>query len=261
MAEEEQKPTEECKQEKCECPAGAPAWMVTYSDLVTLLLTFFVLLLSMANMDPVKFLEVSSSVKDAFGMHAVPSRTDFNIPLITSPPRTPFSPIQQMQTVQVYERVKAQLEKLELGRDVELIKKDNDTIILRMKDSILFGPGQAKITPRSYPVIRNISNIVRPLPIDMRIEGHTDNTPYSGELLNNWDLSMARAASVMRFLNQSDLLPLDRMSAVGYGDSRPITPNSNEENKARNRRVDFLLKLKNVSQKDNGARAPGNIPL
>ncbi len=91
MAEEEVQEEQKCPE--CECPAGAPAWMTTYSDLVTLLLTFFVLLLSMANMDPVRFTEASSSLKDAFGMHNEPAHVEFAIPVLPSPPITPYSPI------------------------------------------------------------------------------------------------------------------------------------------------------------------------
>jgi chemotaxis protein MotB len=87
MAEEE---IQEEKSEKCpDCPAGAPAWMTTYSDLVTLLLTFFVLLLSMANMDPVRFTEASSPLRDAVGMDNAPAHVVFGIPVLPSPPLTP----------------------------------------------------------------------------------------------------------------------------------------------------------------------------
>lgn len=261
MAEEDEKPVEECKQEKCECPVGAPAWMVTYSDLVTLLLTFFVLLLSMASMDPVRFTEASSSLKDAFGMHNIPAHVDFAIPVLPATPRSKFTPIQQEMTVKMYEKVKSQLDKLEMSNDVDVIKKDSDTIILRIGDNILFKPGQSKITPIAYPALRNISNIIRPLPMSLRIEGHTDNTMISNIDIDNWDLSMDRAVSVLRFYIQSDMLPLDRMSAVGYGQDRPVTTNSTEEGRAKNRRVDFILRLSNAQNNNAPRGAPGQIPL
>ena len=89
---EETKQAPPKKERKVDAPAGAPAWMVTYSDLVTLLLTFFVLLLSMASMDPVRFTEASSSLKDAFGIHREPAHVEFAIPVLPSPPVTQFSP-------------------------------------------------------------------------------------------------------------------------------------------------------------------------
>ncbi len=248
MAEEEKK-EEEKKEKKCECPQGAPLWMVTYSDLVTLLLTFFVLLLSMASMDPVRFTEASSSLKDAFGMHNVPAHVDFAIPILPSPPVTKFSPVSQEMTKKIYERIKSELEKLKLNKDVSLLQKDSDTILLRINDSVLFQPGQSKVAPLSYSILRNISSIIRPLPLTLRIEGHTDNRPIGDKEIDNWDLSVARAVSVMRFFTQGELLQLDRMSAVGYGPQRPVASNKTDEGRAKNRRVDFILRLKNKSRK------------
>lgn len=261
MAEEQEKPQEECKETKCDCSGGAPAWMVTYSDLVTLLLTFFVLLLSMASMDPVRFTEASSSLKDAFGMHNIPAHVDFAIPVLPATPQTKFTPVQQEMTVKMYEKVKSQLDKLKMSNDVEAIKKDSDTIILRIKDKILFKPGQSRITPIAYSSLRNISNIIRPLPMTLRIEGHTDNTKVSDLKIDNWNLSMDRATSVLRFFTQSDLLPLDRMAAVGYGPDRPIASNATPEGKAQNRRVDFILRMNAAPNKKASLGSPGKIPL
>ncbi len=261
MAEENEVQPEECKEKKCECEAGAPMWMVTYSDLVTLLLTFFVLLLSMANMDPVRFTEASSSLKDAFGMHNVPAHVDFAIPILPSPPRAKFTPVQQEMTVKMYDKIKSQLDKLKMGEDVEAIKQDSDTIILRINDNVLFKPGQAGLSPASYPILRNISNIIRPLPMSLRVEGHTDDTRFSKLKTGNWDLSMNRAAAVLRFYTRSKLLPLDRMSAVGYGSKRPALPNTSEENRAKNRRVDFILRLDVAPDEKRKLGSPGKIPL
>ncbi len=261
MAEEQEKPQEECKETKCECEAGAPMWMVTYSDLVTLLLTFFVLLLSMASMDPVRFTEASSSLKDAFGMHKIPAHVDFAIPILPSSPKTKFTPIQNEMTVKMYEKIKSQLEKLKMNNDVEVLQKDSDTIILRLKDKILFKPGQTKLTPESHSILRNISNIIRPFPLTARVEGHTDNTKISNFKIDNWDLSIARAVSVLRFYTQTDLLPLDRLSAIGYGPDRPVAPNTTEEGKAKNRRVDFILRLNAAPEKKLSIGSPGKIPL
>ncbi len=261
MAEEQDKPQEECKETKCECEVGAPMWMVTYSDLVTLLLTFFVLLLSMASMDPVRFTEASSSLKDAFGMHRVPAHVDFAIPILPSAPKTTFTPIQNEMTVKMYEKIKSQLEKLKMSNDVQTIHQDSDTIILRLKDKVLFEPGKSQITPASYSILRNISNIIRPFPLTLRVEGHTDNTKISSIEIDNWDLSIDRAVSVLRFYTQTDLFPLDRMSAVGYGPDRPVAPNTTEKGRAENRRVDFLLRLNAAPGQKPASGSPGKIPL
>lgn len=260
MAEEKSLPPPK-KEKKCACPTGAPAWMVTYSDLVTLLLTFFVLLLSMASMDPVRFTEASSSLKDAFGMHRDPAHVDFAIPVLPSLPKADFSPIMEATTQKVYEKVKSQIDSLRLQNDIGVIKRDDNSIVLRINDRVLFAPGQTKIAPQSYAVLRDVAELIEPLPMDLRIEGHTDDISVSGAQYENWDLSVARSVSVLRFFSQSDLLPLDRMSAVGYGKDRPVTPNSDEASRALNRRVDFVLRLKsNIGIKNRDSQS-GAVPL
>ncbi len=259
MAEEDLIQEEEAKEEECKCPEGAPLWMVTYSDLVTLLLTFFVLLLSMANMDPIKFNAATQSMRDAFGMHKQQSRIEFSLPIIPSPPKTTFLPVNPQQSRKVYSRIKADIETMKLSKSVNAIKKDSDTLILRIQDPVLFASGSAKLHSRSYPLLRKIADIVRPVPADIRIEGHTDDTIWGDSPLGNWNLSTERAIAVMRFFKQADLLPLERLSAVGFGSDKPVVPNINEENRAKNRRVDFILKLKNPRQ--SAAHTPSDIPL
>lgn len=229
-----------------ECPAGAPMWMTTFSDLVTLLLTFFVLLLSMASMDPVKFVQAKTSIKDAFGWRTQSAPKQYSIPIIPSPPVANFSPIPQETVTKLYKQIKTDIDLTKVSDQVELIKKDNDTIILRIKDSVLFDPGKTTLNPSSYPLLRKIADIIRPLPMHMRIEGHTDTSKSERAKLSNWDVSVGRAVSVMRFYNRGRLFSMDRMAAVGYGENRPVAPNTSEENKAQNRRVDFVLRSNKI---------------
>lgn len=241
-----------------ECPAGAPLWMVTFSDLVTLLLTFFVLLLSMATMDKVKFDEAKQSLEQAFGFQSFSTTSRYTVPVMPSAPKSKFAPIPQPSAAKYYKRIKTDIEMTKISDKVEVIKRDDNTIVLRINDAVLFEPGKATLNPASYPLLRKIADIVRPLPMTMRIEGHTDNTPIAGKKITNWDLSVARAISVMRFYSRGKLFSLDRMSAVGYGDTRPIVPNNSPENKAKNRRVDFILRPDITSA---NAKAAPPIPL
>lgn len=242
-------------------PTGAPAWMVTYSDLVTLLLTFFVLLLSMASLDPVRFTEASSSLKDAFGIARDPAHVDFAIPVLPSPPISDFSPIKQQTTEKVYDKIKSQIDSLRLNSSVGVLKRDDESIVLRINDSVLFEPGQAKIAPQSYPVLRSVGDIIQPLPMDLRIEGHTDDRSLTNSQLSKWDLSVERSVSVLRFFTRSELLPLDRMSVIGYGKQRPVKPNNNETSRASNRRVDFVLRLQGNLSVKKDSRHNDTIPL
>lgn len=261
MADDEKAPVEEVKCPKCVCVEGAPAWMTTFADLVTLLLTFFVLLLSMANMEEVKFTEASASIRSAFGAHSLPAPSKFSIPIIPSPPVSKFTPIQNEMAAKVYKRIQSQLKSDNIPEEVELIKKEDDTIILRINDTILFKKGSSTVSPTAYPTLRNLADIIRPLPMRLRIEGHTDSTPVSKRKIGNWNLSTDRAVSIMRFFKRGNLLPLDRMSAIGYGADRPIAPNTNEANMAKNRRVDFVLRTNNTLGLGSKSVKAGELPL
>ena len=214
---------------------GAPAWMVTFSDMVTLLLTFFVLLLSMANMDKVKFREAASSIRGAFGVMSGSNPTSISPPSVVE-----FAPIEDDYTARLYQRVQAVLARLKLDREIELVK-DRGAVVLRIKDSILFAAGGSTLRPEAHPVLAKIAEMVRPLPLSLRIEGHSDDTPTGNNEFSNWDLSVARSIAVLKFLGKENLLPLDRMSSVGYGAQKPLVPNISAENRAMNRRVEFVL--------------------
>ena len=226
-----------------ECPPpGLPMWMATYSDMVTLLLTFFVLLLTMASMDPTKFVQAKTSIESAFGWSTKAAPVPFSIPVLPSPPKSKFTPIPRQSPIQYFKRIKTDLEMTKLDKMVEAVQKDNDSIILRIHDKVLFEEGKTELNPASYPILRKVADIIRPLPMTMRIEGHTDTTPMGIGKGSNWDLSVARAVSVMAFYQRGEIFAQDRMSAAGYGDSRPLAPNTTTENKAQNRRVDFIIR-------------------
>ncbi|MEE4241893.1 MAG: flagellar motor protein MotB [Desulfopila sp.] len=259
---EEQKPTEERKKKKTPTTiSGAPMWMVTYSDLVTLLLTFFVLLLSMASLDPVRFTEASSSLKDAFGLHTRPSNVEFAIPVIPSPPITEFAPIQNDMTTKIYREIKTLIDKENLSQDIDVVEQDGNTLILRVKDTILFDTGETKIAPKSYSLLRFIADTIRPMPLLLRIEGHADPASETQIELEQWDISMARSVSVLRFLTKGDLLPLDRMSAAGYGGSKPVSASNTEEGRALNRRVDFVLRTNTMADVNHSKTQKADIPF
>jgi chemotaxis protein MotB len=218
---------------------GAPAWMVTYSDMVTLLLTFFVLLLSMARLDKVLFRDAAGSLRGAFGVMNSTQNNEVAVPKIIE-----FSPIDDDYVARVYKRVQTHIKRLKLDRDIELVK-DRGAVILRVKDSILFDSGSVVVKSDAHPVLQKISQLVKPLPFGLRIEGHTDNVPPTGGNLTNWDISMMRAVNVLKFFVQEDIFPLHRMSAVGYGAQKPVVQNDSPEQRNLNRRVEFVMESLN----------------
>ncbi len=214
---------------------GAPAWLVTYSDLVTLLLTFFVLLLSMANMDKVKFHDALGSLKGAFGLSGSIHKTDITKPQVIS-----FAPMDDDYTSRLYQKINTVLTRLRIDKDIDLVK-DRGAVVLRVKESILFDSGSTVLKPAAYPILRKIATLIRPLPLNMRIEGHTDDLPSANPQFSNWDLSVQRAVSTLKFFASENIIPLERMAAVGYGDQHPVVPNTSKEQRLLNRRVEFVL--------------------
>ncbi len=231
-------------------------WMATYADMVTLLLTFFVALLSMADLDKAKYDKAKGSIKEAFGVQAVAAPTDQPVTIVTSPPRSRFMPIAQQTALQTYKKLKTDLERTKLNEDVQLVQRDGETVVLTIRDSVLFEPGQTAVAPAAHLVLRKVADIIRPLPMQLRIEGHTDDSPVTSTTMTNWDLSVARAVAVMNFFQRQQLFPLDRMAAVGYADQRPAVANTSEENKAHNRRVEFVLRSTRISGGGGTAEPP-----
>lgn len=228
------------KKEK-KAPEGAPAWMVTFSDMVTLLLTFFVLLLSMSTTDQVKFHAASESIAGAFGVMASSNKTEFTKPRVVS-----YEPINDDFNTRVYRRLKTKLRELKLNKKIQLVK-DRGAVVLRIDESILFASGKKELTPEAYPVLRKVADLVRPLPLDLKVEGHTDDR---GDELANWNLSVDRAVAVLRYLASNQLLPLNRMAATGYGSQKPLFPNNSERERALNRRVEFVLESQGDPNQD-----------
>ncbi|ACV67876.1 OmpA/MotB family protein [Desulfohalobium retbaense] len=214
---------------------GSPAWMVTYSDMVTLLLTFFVLLLSMADINQIKFTKAIGSLRGALGVLDSKEYEDV-LPLDLMAQQNNLNESLQ----RVYQNIKNRIDNLEVNENIKLVK-DRGAVVLRLNDSLLFDSGETALKPRAAPLLREVAQLVRPLHLDMRVEGHTDNVPVSRPGISNWDISIERAVSVVKFLTSRDLLPPSRLSAAGYGDQRPLVRNDSPENRAKNRRVDFYL--------------------
>ncbi|HKJ65667.1 MAG TPA: OmpA family protein, partial [Desulfopila sp.] len=189
------------------------------------------------------------------------AQVEFAIPVLPSPPITKYSPIQNEMTVKLFRRIKNQISTDKLSQDIDVVEKGGDTLILRVKDTILFEPGETKISPESYPLLRHIADIIRPMPLLLRIEGHTDAVTETQVEMNRWDISMARSVSVMRFYTRGEFLPLDRMAAVGYGASHPLASNETVEGRAQNRRVDFVLRSNAAMDVNTPENSKNEIPF
>jgi chemotaxis protein MotB len=223
---------------------GAPAWMATFADLMSLLLTFFVLLLSFANLDVIQFKTALGSVKQALGIISprpgnfegsspAPINFEESNALVKNDNGLPeeLVPIQQM------------IQQKKLDGSMKLIVTEKN-IILRVHD--LFPSGAALIQPKDFQQLDIITALCRLYEQPVMVEAHTDNRPIRSELFpSNWELSAQRAAAVARYLVSVGSVAPTRISPAGYASHRPLVPNDTPLNRARNRRLDIILARKN----------------
>ena len=235
---------------------GLPPWMGTFADMCTLLLTFFVLLLTFANMDVKKFQDMLGSVKNAFGVQfqdvgkyqpvlpevkPQPSRTRMIQPTMPEPS------IQEArnaaEAAAMADRVRNLVNAVGLGNAVE-IKSGPRGVRMRVKGQLLFEPGSANVRKSAKTLLANVVKVMNKYNFYLTVEGHSDNQPIRTERFpSNWELSAARASSVLRSLVSMGVPPR-RVSAVGYASNYPIASNSNEDGRNKNRRVEFVFTKK-----------------
>lgn len=222
-------------------------WLTTYSDMVTLILTFFVLLYSYTLIDVKKFSALASSLSNAFGGNQSIlqlNSQEGDVPLVGSD--TPMGEINSDIKVpdaekDMYNTVTEFVDENELN-DFVSIKISERGVVIEFKDKILFDTGRAEIKEQGIPALMKITELIRNMPNSIVIEGHTDNVPIStSEFPSNWELSSARALKVMRYLVENRGLSAGRLSIAAYGEYYPIASNDTAEGRAQNRRVNVLI--------------------
>ncbi len=245
---------------------GAPAWMATFADMMSLLLTFFILLLSFAEMDIVKFKDALGSIQESLGVMKASSSGDSMIPMHNSsmsinmsiaPP--PISRVLKTQSsscskaegsagsesVDTNKEIVADLtsaiDAMKLEEEIQ-IENTNRGVVMRVKGRMFFNPGTAELKLDSHPIFQTISELMRKFPKEIAIEGHTDNVPTNGgKYANNWELSTARAFTALKFLQEYEGIEINRIHIAGFGDTKPLASNETPEGRSENRRVEFVF--------------------
>jgi len=201
-------------------------WVLTYIDVITLLLTMFVMLLAYSSQNQYGFQEIQESLKSE----------------INRPAQTQI--VNEKQLIQ--EKIKqfsARLEQKQLTEDVAY-HFEQGKLVIQFGEKILFSSAEAALSKGGYDVMAQVLPIFSGSDYTIVIEGHTDNIPISNEkFASNWELSSARSASVVRYLVENNIEP-KRLSAVGFADTRPIGDNRTELGRAKNRRVTFSVSYK-----------------
>lgn len=241
---------------KCECKKGLPLWLGTFGDLMSLLLTFFVLLLSMATFDKKRVELALGSLDGAFSVLESGEKSEVKPPkpVYATPMETDTETIESQNVFANLITEFNEMNKVAFGPSVKL-EEAEDGFVVRIPNSLLFEKGAAEITnPDAFLFLKRISLEINKLPNGIHImsAGHTDNTPLgeNGRFVDNWELSAARALNVVRELQNNMVDPV-RMAACGQGEYLPVSTNATTEGRAQNRRVDlhfFSTKSKHTDE-------------
>ena len=219
--------------------AGAPEWMATYGDMVTLLLCFFVLLFSFATLDVQKFEAISKSMSGSLGV--LDSGMNLSMePLVNSfPADSPNEEVEEF--VKIYEQMSEYIKENNLESSITL-RLDERGLLVRFMDDVLFDSGKADLTASAREIINKVAEIIKQNEKNVRIEGHTDNVPINTvRFPSNWELSTTRAVNVVKYLIEECGLEASRMAASGYSDQHPVDDNNTKEGRQKNRRVDMVI--------------------
>jgi chemotaxis protein MotB len=252
---------------------GLPAYMATFADLMSLLMCFFVLLLSLAEIDAIKYKMVVMSLEKAFGVQrevvdeAIPKGTSIIAQEFSpgEPKPTPLNIVRQettddtkdvlkitmdaeavaeAQAKQVAEEVEEFKEALEseIERGLIVVENQLNRIVIRIRERGSFPSGDATLNQDFVPILKKINEVLTQTDGLIAVAGHTDNIPINtSRYRSNWELSTSRATSVVHELLKYNTIPPERFVLEGYADTRPLAPNDSIENRAINRRVEIVV--------------------
>jgi len=260
MSEEDDAPCEECEE-------GAPLWLATFADLMSLLLCFFVLLLSFSEMDVKKYKQIVGSMKMAFGVQSeveaerIPMAEsvimkDFRpgrpVPTVLDMIRqqapedsrgVPREPVSAEELERLVEQVRSELAE-ELAAEVLELEVHQGGIMIRVRENDAFPSGSAELQRGFRPVLDKLVTVLNDLEGSVVVSGHTDDVPIrTRRFASNWVLSSARAAAVVHHLAEAGLADPSRIEIRAYADTRPVVANDSRTNRARNRRVEIDVNL------------------
>jgi chemotaxis protein MotB len=223
-----------------------PGWLITFNDLITLLMVFFVLLFALGNINAQKSEKLVSSLQGALGV----LREGKKVGVQVVRPVQPKGPATQedsgdasIKGSQVSEVSRNAMDDLADDPEITVVQTPKG-LSITLSDGILFQSGVSELRSEGYPVLNKIIQTLQRNNFAVRIEGHTDNVSIrSGRFPSNWELSIARAVHVVKYFTDAGKIDPRRLSAVGYGESKPLYPNESPQNREKNRRVEIILEM------------------
>jgi chemotaxis protein MotB len=230
-------------------------WLLTYSDLITLLLAFFIMMYTLSKQDAQKYQEVTAHLRAIFtGGEAV-----FYHPSAQASTSAVSLPSPEAMNAEIMKQLEEEIKSvtpLEIMQNNFKIFVDERGIVVRALDKTFFDEGKADLKDRAKNTIEKIIPTLKKVDREVRIEGHTDNIPINtAEFRSNWELSVRRATEVVRYvIERGDFSP-DKISAAGYAEYRPLTDNGSAENRAMNRRIEIIIERPKQAPKVEAAAA------
>jgi chemotaxis protein MotB len=253
------------RRHKHEEHANHEAWAIPYGDLITLLLAFFVVMYAMSSVNEGKYRVLSDSLVAAFngapktlepiqvGEKQVGPGADLAIniarqPMVDSQPQRAIQPIALAQhgrreldeLAGVADEVEQSMSDL-IDRELVTVRRHGKWVEVEIRTDILFPSGVATLSPPAEQVLQQLADTLKPFPNSIRVEGHTDNRPINTPAFpSNWELSAARAASVVHLFTRAGMDPA-RLAVIGLGENRPSQSNATAEGRNANRRVLLVI--------------------
>jgi|SRR5690606_25096766 chemotaxis protein MotB len=231
--------------------SGTPAWVVTFADLMSLLMCFFVLLLSFSEIDAQKFRQIAGELSQAFGVQRdvpvedVPTGSSIAFSELLAESGSAMAALERTDAERLTEATAAALRESlahELRQGQIQLDEGPRRLVLRVQEQGSFPSGSASVTPAFEDLLRRMAGVLARVPGVLTIEGHTDDVPIRNERFeSNWDLSAARAAAVANTLLRHAEIDPARLQVQGHAETRPRESNDSPEQRARNRRVEIII--------------------
>ena len=226
----------------------AAIWLTTFNDLVTLLMVFFVLLFTMSTIDTQKMQDFQYALQSGLGIMETGNKVAISVK--RTQPVDDMSHIMTQAEGELKKKGNSQVSGNLVDQIQQMMDEDPNIQVTRthqgtrlsFEDQVLFDFGKAAINPEGFVILDKIAGVLGKMPYAVRVEGHTDNVPIETRRFpSNWELSVARAVSVVKYFAEVSNIDPKKLSAVGYGESRPVAANDTLFNRAKNRRVEILL--------------------